>query len=415
MDLWETKTDCCGCTACEIVCPKHCISMVYDKEGFLYPHVDKIACIECGLCQKVCPIKSTPHKRNIARAWVAQHKDKDILYSSSSGGIFSGIANHLLSQGYTIVGVVYDNSFRVVHILSQNEYEIHRMRGSKYIQSDMRGVMIVVRRKLEAGHKICFIGTPCQVAGLKNYLSNDYADLICIDLVCHGVASPLIWKRYIKELETKFDAKIVEYSFRSKHKGHHNFGTYAKFENGAEYFRDDNSSEKDFMHLAYFNEVCSRPSCHACRFKSKERCSDLTMFDCWHVEDFTDLKDDDKGFSTVFVYSNKGETLFKSITKEYIVRDVTNRINDIIEKDGGNVIYSMVPNNRRDQFMKDLQNGMQISELQKKYLTQTIGGKIKFQIKKMIVWLFKTIGIFTKLRSVYYSRYEKKYTKIVQK
>ena len=407
MKIWDAKTECCGCTACANACPKNCISMIPDDEGFLYPHINVEECINCKKCISVCPIKKNEHRVHPSMAYVMRTRNEQILNSSSSGGLFSGIASYVLQNKGTLVGVIFDDSFQVQHIVSAEEKEVFKMRGSKYVQSELNDTFSIIQSMLNQDELLCFVGTPCQVEGLKRFLGKEYKTLICIDFVCHGVASPLVWKKYVEELEILHQSKLVEYSFRSKHKGHHNFGTYAKFENGDVYLKDDLSDEKDFMHMAYFNEVCSRPSCHACKFKTVERCSDLTIFDCWSVDKLTDMEDDDKGFSTVLVHTSKGEKIIENIQKEYIFQEVD--LNKVIELDGGNAIFSMIPNEKRKEFFEDFRAGVSLEELSLRYFLPK--KKIFLVLRKMVVTVLKKLGFFMCFRKVYYKLKQKLYLK----
>lgn len=410
MNLWEIKTDCCGCRACENICPKNCITMEADEEGFLYPIINQNQCINCGLCQKVCPMRNVVGRDGIKKALVMQHKNREVLKASSSGGFFTEVAKNLIATGYSIVGVIFDDEFNVVHVIGKKLEDIEKMRGSKYVQSNLQSIFIEIRKMLLQGERICFVGTPCQVAALKNFLNCEYENLICIDFVCHGVASPAIWKAYVRFLEKAANGRLIEYSFRSKHRGHHNFGTYARFDNGYEYLKDDLSEKKDFMHLAYFNEICSRPSCHSCKFKTVERCTDITMFDCWHVEQFSGIKDNDEGYSTVLIHTNIGLNIVDSIKSFYEWKDVTEKWEDIIRIDGGNAVFSMVPNPKRKRFFTDFSNGMSVNELQSKYLLSN-NARIKILriARKYVIDILKKIGLFGYFRELYYRKSQKRF------
>ncbi len=407
MKIWDAKTDCCGCTACINICPQKCITMIPDEEGFLYPYVDMKKCIDCKRCMSVCPIKQSTDRVSPKSAYVMRTSNEQVLKNSSSGGVFFGIANYVLQNRGLVAGVIFGDNFQIKHIVSTKEDDILKMRGSKYVQSELGDTFSIVQSMLKRDELVCFVGAPCQVEGLKRFLDKDYKTLICIDFVCHGVASPLVWRRYIEELETMYHSKLVEYSFRSKHRGHHNFGTYAKFENGDVYLKDDLSEEKDFMHMAYFNEVCSRPSCHACQFKTIERCSDLTIFDCWSVDKLTDIEDDDKGFSTVLVHTPKGESIVANLQNGYLLQEVD--LNKVIELDGGNAIFSMIPNEERKEFFEDFHAGISLEDLSLRYFRPK--KEIIQILRKSIVTILKKLGFFMFFRKIYYKLRQKLYLK----
>lgn len=411
MKLWNTKIECCGCEACANICPQNCIEMKYDEEGFLYPQVNNEQCISCGICKKICPIKNPGKRYSSEKAYIMRTRDVKLLEKSSSGGVFSGIAEYIFLKKGIVIGTVFTDDFDVVHTIAVSAEEIERMRGSKYVQSKIGNIFKNIEAMLKAGKEVCFVGTPCQVMGLKNFLKKEYKGLYTVDFVCHGVASPLIWNKYIQMLEGKFQSALKKYSFRSKHKGHHNFGTYAEFENGQIYLRDDSSTDKDFMHMAYFNEICSRPSCHSCEFKTLERASDITIFDCWHVAELAGIYDDDKGWSTVIPHTDKGEKILKYLFQNFAHKAIDLKM--AIELDGGNAIYSMIPNKRREEFFKDVNLGMSCEELSKKYFKEK--GKLKIKLRSIAVKIMKHLGIFSCIRRAYYSHHKSQYIKSSEK
>lgn len=191
----KDKSQCCGCWACENICPKNCISMKEDNEGFRYPEVNTKICIECGLCEKICPIQNTPHNNNeITDSYVIQHKNNEIRRDSTSGGFFSAICDYVIAQNGYVFGAVYNEKMEVVHYGTNQKEEIKRFRGSKYVQSQIGNTYQETKSLLLKGYLVCFSGTPCQIAGLKNFLRKEYTNLITVDLVCRGNPSPLLLK-----------------------------------------------------------------------------------------------------------------------------------------------------------------------------------------------------------------------------
>ncbi len=213
----KNKQDCCGCYACYNCCPVHAISMRQDAEGFWYPEVHADTCVRCGLCATVCPFANKPDDQTLTQAYACYAKDPEEHKTSSSGGVFAILARDVLAEEGVVCGAAFDEAMQVNHLCITSYEELKRLKGSKYVQSRIGNVYSEIRRFLMDGKKVLFSGTACQVAGLKNYLKRDYENLLCVDLICHGVSSPKVWERYLKEL--KPGCKIVEMSFRNKSRG----------------------------------------------------------------------------------------------------------------------------------------------------------------------------------------------------
>lgn len=210
-------SDCCGCRACEHVCAHHAIQMKPNEEGFLYPVLDGSKCVDCGLCEKVCPMMNPIKAQNEeGTAWVAQNLDIEDLKTSSSGGGFIAIAKYVLSQGGVVYGAAYQDGPIVAHERVDDIAKLERLKGSKYVQSDTRDAYSNVKIDLKDGRMVYFVGTPCQVAGLKLFLRKDYDNLITSDLICHGTPSPKIFQNTINHIEKKLNADFEDYSFRDK-------------------------------------------------------------------------------------------------------------------------------------------------------------------------------------------------------
>ena len=224
------KTKCSGCTACASACPKQCISMEPDFEGFLYPIVDTAVCIDCGLCNKVCPIESPiAVNESLLQSFAVRTKNLEVLKDSTSGGFFTPLAEQILSKKGVICAAAYDEDFTVKHLFidGQEDWEssdLHKFRGSKYVQSDVRGCYQKIECFLKEGREVCFVGMPCQVYGLKRYLRKTYSNLLTVDLVCHSTPSPKLWEKYLRYQKEQFGAPIKDISFRSKVFGYHSGG-----------------------------------------------------------------------------------------------------------------------------------------------------------------------------------------------
>ena len=194
------KSQCCGCTACASVCPKMCIAMKEDEEGFLYPEADASLCIGCGLCEKVCPVLHQGDARKPLAVYAAKNRDENVRMASSSGGIFSLLAERVIDDGGVVFGARFDDNWEVIHDFAETKEKLVAFRGSKYVQSCMESCFVQAKRFLDGGRKVLFTGTSCQIAGLKNYLRKDYENLLAVDVVCHGVPSPEAWRKYVKEI-----------------------------------------------------------------------------------------------------------------------------------------------------------------------------------------------------------------------
>lgn len=312
----DNKSNCCGCTACESVCAHNAITMHPDALGFLYPVVDIDRCVECGLCEKVCQFNSN-YKRydnyDEPSVFALRHKEQEQLMRSQSGGAFYGIAQHILNKGGIIYGAAFNNSWKVTHQKATNPEELEKLRMSKYVQSDIRGVFKHVKEDLKNGNTVLFSGTACQIAGLKASIpSRLQLNLICVDIICHGVPSPKIWEDYIVYLETRYKSKIVKACFRDKRFGWHGAKETFKFANGKEVARYTSN-------MLYFTGKSMRESCANCKFTNLKRVGDITIGDFWGIPKDSPYEKDKKGLSLALINSDKGKQLFESIKDKYIV------------------------------------------------------------------------------------------------
>lgn len=342
----DKKTDCCGCTACYNICPKQAIQMKPDEEGFLYPVVNKDACVECGLCDKVCPIKNkrTPENEKTS-GYIVRNTDKDIVKNSTSGGAFSVFAKHVFDNGGCVYGAGYDSVMNIVCKKAVNMDELAEMRGSKFVQSNLSTVFSDIKELLKAGTLVMFTGTPCQVSGLLSFLGNKPENLICIDFVCRGVPSPKLWRNYVDMMQKKYNSRIVGARFKNKTYGYHATTMKIDFENGKTWI---GSGRIDPMMKAFVKEMASRPSCGACYFKGIERPSDITMFDCYEFSAITGKKDDDLGYTSLFIHSEAGKGLFEKVKNNFITIPVP--VNELVTENGIMVCNSAKPSKKRSVF-----------------------------------------------------------------
>ena len=317
------KENCTGCHACYNACPQKCISMEFDDEGFLYPNVDVEKCIECNLCERVCPIIHQETVENDPVAYGCYNKNEEIRKESSSGGIFTLIAELVIKSGGVVFGAGFDQDYNVEHSYVESIDELKKFRGSKYVQSKIGNTYEQAKNMLEKGKIVLFTGTPCQIGGLKAYLRKDYPNLICQDIVCHGVPSQYVWQ-YYKNIISK-DKKLVNMSFRDKSIGWKKYSLKFDFEDGSSH--EDIGNENAYI-KGFVNNLYLRPSCYKCAYKTLHRQSDITLADFWGVEGILPDLDDDRGTSLVFVNSEKGQEIFEKLKEsiEYSEIDIEKSI-----------------------------------------------------------------------------------------
>lgn len=341
----KNLADCCGCTACESICSHDAITMKPDAMGFLYPVVDKAKCVDCGLCEKVCAFhENYDTSLNLPQpdAYAARHKDMTEVESSRSGAAFIAISDYILKQGGVVYGVGYTEHFRVVHKRATTKMERDEFKGSKYVQSDMNTVFRQVKEDLKNGLIVLFSGTPCQTSGLASYIGKRMREnLYLVDIVCHGVPSPYLWKDYIAYLEKKQGSEICWVNFRDKQQ----FGWSAHHET----FKFVKGGGKMIFTYLFYQHTMFRHSCGKCHFSNTKRPSDLTIADYWGWEK-TDpnINADDKGVSLILVNTEKGRKLFENIKADLIY--IPARLEDCLQP---NLQHPSEINPNRMQFEKD--------------------------------------------------------------
>ena len=293
------KTNCCGCGACVQRCPNACITMHEDEQGFLYPKVDTGKCIECGLCEKVCPVMNHGEPRQPLTCYAAINKDEKIRLASSSGGVFTALAEYVIANSGVVFGARFNEKWEVVHDYTETIEGLAAFRGSKYVQSTIGDNYRLAEQFLKDGRQVLFTGTPCQIAGLKHYLRKEYENLLSVEVACHGVPSPLVWREYIKDKNPQC------INFRDKKDGWKRFGL--TFDNVGE------SHSQDLYMRAFLSNLTLRPSCFNCKLKSGVSNCDLLVADYWGINNIHPELDDDKGVSLVVVFSFKILDLFKEL------------------------------------------------------------------------------------------------------
>ena len=351
----QEKDNCTGCTACENICPKKCISMIEDKYGFKYPEINEKECIDCNLCKKVCPIINKVQYSKNSYVYAIINKNDEVRKESSSGGFFSVVAEYVLDQKGIVFGAAYNDKYEVEHIGIESKNDIYMLRGAKYVQSNLENTFQFVKKELLKKRIVLFSGTGCQVSGLKKYLQKEYDNLICMDLVCHGVPSPKIWKKYVEnrtriDNEEKLPKRV---NMRSKETG------WSRYSYSIQFFYDEEkqylqSSAKDSFMRAFISDLCSRPSCAKCEFKGINRNSDFTLGDYWGIWNQDLSMDDNKGTSLVYVHSKKGREILEKIRNNIIIKKMNI---DKSWEENPSVIYSSELHQQFDLFYERINRG----------------------------------------------------------
>ena len=310
-NICTLNIDCTGCRACEQICPKLCISMEIDCEGFLSPRVDSELCICCGKCLKICPQYNDLSLSIPISVYAAFSLDKDILHRSASGGIFFAVARQFIENGGIVFGCQLDDNLVAEHVKVIDLVHLCHLQGSKYVQSNVRETYSEVLQELENDKDVLYSGTPCQIAGLYSFLGRKWDNLYTIDLLCHGVPSPTLYKKYIEWLSIKLDNKVIQYEFRNKDKIGWKNGYRAKITTkNKEYYR---FSLLDPYYYAFTKSYTYRECCYRCKYSQAKRLADITLADYWGIEKcHPDFVNSD-GVSLVICTTEKGQNFFKMI------------------------------------------------------------------------------------------------------
>lgn len=365
--------DCCGCGACISACPAQCIMMKNGTDGFKYPYINESKCIHCNQCRLACPVLSEKTESAIPIAtWAAIANDKDIQISSSSGGVFALLAENVVKSGGCVYGAAFSNDFYSVHhIKVEDTSDLSALKTSKYLQSDTYGVYKDIKKKLMTGRKVLFSGTPCQTAGLRAFLgASEYDNLISVAVICHGVPSPKLWRKYLDYIVSSGDYRIKDINFRHKKNGWNNFGLYIKKENRKDYYKE--LSFDPYLQM-FLQNICLRESCYQCFAKEKGSGADITIGDFWGISEVAPEMDDGLGTSLVLVHTKKGQEFYESIADCLIQKKVEYK--DAIRN---NTAYntSVQRPTARDVFFEEL-NNMPWKCFEKKYANISFRKKLK--------------------------------------
>lgn len=312
------KAQCCGCEACVQVCPQQCIIFQPDNEGFSYPQVNQDACIQCSLCEKVCSVLYPYKECKPQEVLAAINKDEGIRMASSSGGVFTILADEIIRQKGVVFGVRFDEKWRAVFDYAENKEQIKFFRGSKYLQAKVGNSFTICKKMLEEGRNVLFVGTPCQVAGLHHFLRKPYPNLLSIDFICHGVPSPKVWSHYLKEVTKNGKNSIIDIQFRDKSIGWKRFCLLLKYsKHGKSHTILSPHFQNTFMQ-AFLSNLILRPSCYSCPAKEGRSNADVTIADFWGIDKIEPQMSDDKGTSLVLIHTDKGKSFFNQENVRYI-------------------------------------------------------------------------------------------------
>ncbi len=396
----DIKENCCGCEACVHRCPKSCITMREDKEGFLYPEIDKSKCIDCGLCEKVCPIINITEERKPIAVYIAKHKDEQIRMASSSGGAFTAIAASVLEDGGAVFGARFNQDWEIIHSYAETKEGLDAFRGSKYVQSRIGDSYKETEKFLKAGRKVLFSGTPCQVAGLKHFLRKGYDNLLTVDIICYGVPSPKVWLRYLEETAHDFNVKqcdgitppIDSISFRDKKTGWKGYcltiSTHNPISDKTQIITS-RQAYNDFYLKGFLSNLYLRKSCYQCPFKSWKSRSDITIADAWGIDNEFPQYDDDKGYNLVIIQSEKGKEFITQINDISTIKESINE--DYIKNHNKAAYQSAKPHKKRNLFFKLLnESDMPFAEIIKKCLpAPSFMDKVLWSINRRLKKIYK--------------------------
>lgn len=379
------KEECCGCNACGDVCPKGAITFKTDNEGFWYPEVNGETCVECGLCEIICPVLGKADNINRfsePKLFAAYSKNEHIRIDSTSGGIHSTLALLMYNRHAYVGGAVYNPDHSCSHIVSDDIKMLPLIRSSKYLQSNMEGQYKEVKHLLDDGKEVLYCAAPCQIQGLYKYLRHDYDKLITVDFICRGVNSPKVFKSYINFLEKQYNSRATEIKAKNKKWGWHNFSMRVNFENGQQYVQDRYHDAFFVGYLQYGG--FTRPSCYECSFKGIPQKADITLADFWGIEKLDAAMDQDKGTSLVMVNSEKGLVLFDSIKKDIVWKEFT--VRQALGENQAAVSSLKATRADRAEFFKALDNNS-FDEVARVFFPKpTYRNRLKWRVKRIIYY-----------------------------
>ena len=368
----KNKKDCNGCGACIYVCPKHCIHMEEDEEGFFYPVIHEEECIHCNKCKNICSNYSKEQKE-INKAYIASNTCEEERKNSASGGMFYILAKYVIEKNGVVFGVKYNEDLTAVHDYATTLEECKSFMGSKYVRSKTEGIYEKVKEFLMQEKYVLFTGTPCQIAGLKTFLNKEYEKLLTCEIICHANPSPKIFRKYVEELEQKKALKVKDIKFRSKENGWDNSTPIIEYENG--------EKEEDItFYKGFIAELFNRPSCHSCVFVGNKGYADFTIGDLWGIQKIAPEMNDNKGVSLLIVNSNKAEKIFLEIKENLSFKPI-----DVDLALSYNHATNSPMHPKREKFFKVVNQEGNVIKYIKKYTKPSLWRRIKRKLKRILV------------------------------
>ena len=345
----ESKKDCCGCGACSQKCPKGCIELRADEEGFFYPEVDMSTCIECGLCEKSCPMLYPYQRRKPLSVYAVINPAENIRKSSSSGGIFSFLAEKIINMDGCVFGARYDHDWQVIIGHTETKEGVSAFRGSKYVQAKTSKSYGKCKEYLEAGRQVLYMGTPCQISGLHHYLKKSYSNLLAVDFICHGAPSPKVWKKYLDEVLMLSKPCIQGMNIRDKRNEWKKSGFTINAIDDSNGIELTSPYNKNPYMEAFLWDLTLRPSCYACKAKNGMSHADITIGDFWGIGEEHPEMDDDKGTSVVMINTEKGKEFLNLSELKHIASSYS-----VVCKHNPAVCVSAVEHRKRNYFFSCL-------------------------------------------------------------
>lgn len=338
---------CTGCSACKAVCPKDALAMIADREGFLRPALNSKRCISCHACEAVCPILHPRAPDKSPQCYAVKAQDAGVREASTSGGLFTLLARQIIEQGGVVFGCILEKpSLAAVHVKAVSLDGLAAMRGSKYVQSDLRDTFREVKAELAHGRAVLFSGTPCQIAGLKRFIGRQDEQLLLVEIMCYGVPSPELLRRYKRDCEKQEKKTMTSLLFRQKNPSWHNSQVIREFDDGT---RTAERVYDNFYVRLFFENLALRPSCHRCTMREGRSGADLTLGDFWGIESVAPELDDDSGVSALLIHTPHGRSVWETIAPQTIAKSVA--YDQVL---AGNPFYRTVvsPDPDRARFMR---------------------------------------------------------------
>lgn len=390
------KENCYGCMACYNICPCEAIDIVEDKEGFLFPKVDRSKCTECGLCHKICPSLHIGHADRMQeqKGYIAQNTNMDVRISSTSGGVFGALSAWYVLQGGVVFGALLDGLLSVVHGFAETIDDCEKFRGSKYVQSNIGKSYEAVKRFLEQGRYVLFSGTPCQIAGLLSFLGREYDKLLTVDVVCRGVLSPGVFRSYLEFQRQSLKKTMTSVRFREKKWGYKY--TAMTIYSGQECIYAK-GTESDGLLRAFFENIYNRLTCYHCQYREQHRKSDITIWDSFNTNLYNKKMDDDKGTNKVLTHSIKGKMLIEELAKKNMISLYEVPVEELISENTESMYmdFPLMNAEKRSRFFCDYAKQTPVN-LWKKYYPDSLQVKMKRLLRKFLF----SIGIYQVVRRV---------------